>query len=181
MKPPTGGPTTGPISAGTVSQASEPTSSVFDTVRRITSRPTGTIIAPPMPWTTRAKTISPIELDSPHRIEPMVKMTIGEAEDRARAEAVGEPAGGRDEDGDGEEIGGERQLQVDRALAEIPRDRRQRRGEHRRIEVLHEQRAGDDERKQDAIGHQQGDVGGRLGSERTEPLAPSYRRSVLLE
>ena len=49
MKPPTGGPITGPISAGTVSQASEPTSSRFGTDFRITSRPTGTIMAPPIP------------------------------------------------------------------------------------------------------------------------------------
>ena len=32
-------------------------------------------------------------------------------------------------------------------------DGRQRRGEDGRVEVLHEQRAGDDERQQDAVGH----------------------------
>ncbi len=76
MKPPSGGPITGPIRAGTVSQASEPTSSRFCTDFRITRRPTGTIMAPPMPWTTRAKTSQPIEPEKPQRIEPIVKMAI---------------------------------------------------------------------------------------------------------
>ena len=49
MKPPSGGPITGPIKAGMVSQARAEISSDFGTVRRITNRPTGTIIAPPMP------------------------------------------------------------------------------------------------------------------------------------
>ena len=75
MKPPSGGPTTGPISAGTVSQARAPTSSDFLTDRRITSRPTGTIIAPPIPWTTRQSTSSPMVSDSPQKIELTVKMT----------------------------------------------------------------------------------------------------------
>src|SRR4029079_6572120 len=76
MTPPTGGPTTGPTRAGTVSQASEPTSSLLDTVRRMTSRTTGTIIAQASAWTTRATTMPPIECDSPQRIEPMVKVAI---------------------------------------------------------------------------------------------------------
>ena len=53
MKPPSGGPITGPISAGTVSQASAEISSDFGTVRKMTRRPTGTIMAPPMPWMMR--------------------------------------------------------------------------------------------------------------------------------
>ena len=53
MKPPSGGPIIGPISAGTTSQASAETSSCFGIMRRITRRPTGTIIAPPMPCTMR--------------------------------------------------------------------------------------------------------------------------------
>ncbi len=76
MKPPSGGPSTGPKSAGTVSHASEDTSSAFDTVLRIASRPTGTIIAPPMPCTMRPNTIAPIEWEKPHRIEPDVKVAI---------------------------------------------------------------------------------------------------------
>jgi len=49
MKPPSGGPSTGPSSAGMVSQASAEMSSAFGMVRKRTSRPTGTIMAPPMP------------------------------------------------------------------------------------------------------------------------------------
>jgi hypothetical protein len=76
MKPPTGGPSTGPSSAGTVSQAMAATSSCLAAVRSRTSRPTGTIIAPPMPWRTRAPTRKASESARPHRIEPMVNTAI---------------------------------------------------------------------------------------------------------
>ena len=46
--------------------------------RSSTSRPTGTIIAPPNPWNTRAATRVGSEEDAPHRIEPSVKTTIAE-------------------------------------------------------------------------------------------------------
>ena len=73
MKPPSGGPNTGPSSAGTVSQASAVTSSSFGTVRRMTSRPTGTIIAPPIPWMMRKITKSGSDCASPQSSEPKVK------------------------------------------------------------------------------------------------------------
>ena len=96
MKPPTGGPMTGPISAGTVSQASEPTSSCFGTDLRITSRPTGTIMAPPMPWMMRATTSAPIESEKPQRIEPMVKITIASRKMmRAPKRSASQPEAGR--------------------------------------------------------------------------------------
>ena len=76
MKPPSGGPITGPISAGMVSQASAEISSDFGTVRRMTSRPTGTIMAPPMPWMMRNSTKSPRPCAKPHAAEPSVKTTI---------------------------------------------------------------------------------------------------------
>ena len=56
MNPPTGGPSIGPTSAGMVIQAMACTSSLFGTLRSKTSRPTGIIIAPPMPWMERATT-----------------------------------------------------------------------------------------------------------------------------
>lgn len=56
MKPPSGGPITGPISAGTVTQAIAPTSALFSIERSSTNRPTGVIIAPPIPWMMRAMT-----------------------------------------------------------------------------------------------------------------------------
>ncbi len=47
MKPPSGGPITGPTSAGTVTQAIALTSALLSIERSSTSRPTGVIIAPP--------------------------------------------------------------------------------------------------------------------------------------
>ena len=44
--------------------------------RNSTSRPTGTIIAPPRPWNTRAAMRVASEDEAPHRIEPSVKTTI---------------------------------------------------------------------------------------------------------
>ena len=70
MKPPSGGPISGPIIAGIDTQAMALTSSRRSTVRTSTSRPTGVIIAPPMPCTIRAMTKSSSELDSAQPIEP---------------------------------------------------------------------------------------------------------------
>ena len=61
MKPPSGGPITGPISAGTVTQAIALTSALLSIERSSTSRPTGVIIAPPMPCRMRANTKSVTE------------------------------------------------------------------------------------------------------------------------
>src|SRR5882762_9774306 len=47
MKPPTGGPTTGATSPGQVMYAIASIKLCFSVVRNTTSRPTGTIIAPP--------------------------------------------------------------------------------------------------------------------------------------
>ena len=52
------------------------TSSSLATERSRTSRPTGTIIAPPRPCSSRAATSSGNELLSPHRIEPPRNTTI---------------------------------------------------------------------------------------------------------
>ena len=81
MKPPSGGPSMGPTSAGIVSQLSATTSSLLGTVRSSTSRPTGTISAPPMPCTKRAATsvgsdelaAQPIE---PTRNTPIASMNV---------------------------------------------------------------------------------------------------------
>ena len=74
MKPPSGGPMIGPTMAGIVNQARAGTSSLFGTDRRMTSRPTGVIIAPPIPWTMRETTKSPRPLAKPQVIEPSMKM-----------------------------------------------------------------------------------------------------------
>ncbi|GJE07950.1 hypothetical protein AOPFMNJM_3282 [Methylobacterium jeotgali] len=69
----------------------------------------------------------------------------GGAEHRARTVAVRHPAADRDEDREADEVGGQRELQGDRVLAEAAGDGRQRRGDHRRVGVLHEQGGGDGE------------------------------------
>ena len=76
MKPPTGGPITGPSSAGTVSHAIAATSSCLAAVRSSTKRPTGTIIAPPMPCRMRDTTKNHSVSARPHKTEPMVNTAI---------------------------------------------------------------------------------------------------------
>ena len=78
MKPPSGGPITGPSSAGMESNAIARTRSDLATVRSSTSRPTGTIIAPPMPWTMRAATSIGRFSARPHPAEPRVNTAIAE-------------------------------------------------------------------------------------------------------
>src|SRR3984957_12203885 len=73
MKPPSGGPITGPTSAGTVTQAIALTSALLSIERSSTSRPTGVIIAPPAPCRMRAMTSSVTEEDSAQPIEPTMK------------------------------------------------------------------------------------------------------------
>ena len=84
-----------------------------------------------------------------HSSDPPMNTTIAAANTRARAVAVGHPAADRDEDGEAHEIGRQRELERERALADVRRDRRQRRRDDRRVHVLHEQRAGDDQRDED--------------------------------
>ena len=76
MKPPSGGPITGPTSAGTVTQAIAFTSALLSIERSSTSRPTGVIIAPPMPCRMRAITKSVTEDDSAQPIDPAMKTAI---------------------------------------------------------------------------------------------------------
>jgi hypothetical protein len=76
MKPPSGGPSTGPIRAGVETQAIAPTSALLSIERNSTRRPTGVIIAPPMPCRMRASTKSVIECDSAQPIEPNMNRQI---------------------------------------------------------------------------------------------------------
>jgi hypothetical protein len=70
----------------------------------------------------------------------------GDAKHVARAEPVGGPAAGRDEDGERKQIRGDRELQGERIGADIARDVGERGRDHRRVHVIHEQRNGDDQR-----------------------------------
>ena len=76
MKPPTGGPTSGPMRPGIVSQAMAETRSRLAVARTSTSRATGVIIAPPMPCRNRARTNSISEPESAQAIEPMTKTAM---------------------------------------------------------------------------------------------------------
>ena len=76
MKPPSGGPRIGPSSAGIVRYDSTRTRSRFSTLFSSTSRPTGTIIAPPMPCTKRDTTKPPSELEKPQASDPNTKTAI---------------------------------------------------------------------------------------------------------
>src|ERR1700687_1616104 len=70
MKPPSGGPITGPTSAGTVTQAIALTSALLSIERSSTSRPTGVLIAPPTPCRMRAITKWVTEEDSAQPTDP---------------------------------------------------------------------------------------------------------------
>src|SRR6202034_1817718 len=58
MNPPTGGPSTGATKPGQVMKAVARNRCCFSVLRKTTNRPTGTIMAPPLPWITRAVTNS---------------------------------------------------------------------------------------------------------------------------
>ena len=94
------------------------------------------------------------------------------AEHRARAEAVGDPAGGGNEHRERQHVGGERELEDDRILMQVERDRRQRGRDDRPVHVLHEQRGRDDEGGESGGAHS-----GRLsGAPFWRPNAAAARR-----
>ena len=96
MKPPSGGPITGPSSAGTVRYAIADTSSAFGVVRSTTRRPTGTIMAPPTPCSARASTSCSSDCDSAQAIEPVVNTKIAVANTlRAPKRSASQPESGR--------------------------------------------------------------------------------------
>src|SRR6266851_8564200 len=76
MKPPKGGPMTGPSIAGTVRYDIAWTRSDFGTLLSTSSRPTGTIIAPPKPCTIRARTSCGSDCDTPQNTDPIVNTTM---------------------------------------------------------------------------------------------------------
>src|SRR3984893_7106310 len=84
MNPPSGGPITGPTSAGTVTQAMALTSALLSIERSSTSLPTGVIMAPPMPCTMRAITKLVTEEESAQPIDPTRNTAIA-IENTARA------------------------------------------------------------------------------------------------
>ncbi len=93
ISPPTGGPSIGPSSAGIDSQLSACTSSALDTLRNSTSRPTGTIIAPPQPCRNRAATRASSDCEAalatePSRNTPIAVMNTGRAPKRSATQPL---------------------------------------------------------------------------------------------
>src|SRR3954467_6113019 len=84
MKPPSGGPITGPTSAGTVTHAMALTSALLSMERSKTRRPTGVIMAPPAPCRMRAITKWVTDDDNAQPIEPTMNTAIA-IENTARA------------------------------------------------------------------------------------------------
>ncbi len=124
----------GPIRAGTLTYDIARTSSVLGKVRSRISRPTGTIIAPPMPCTMRAATSIHSELDEAAADRADREHDDRRAEHTPGAEAVGGPAADRDEHRQAQQVAGDRHVEPQRRLADRARDRRQRRRDDRRIE-----------------------------------------------
>ena len=76
IAPPNAGAMTGAASAGQVSSAMARTRSDLSEYRNTASRPTGTIIAPPMPCSTRMPTSIGSDTLAAHPIEAIVKTAI---------------------------------------------------------------------------------------------------------
>ena len=149
--PPSTGPISGPNKAGIVTQTMATTRSRLSMVRTRISRPTGVIMAPPMPSTIRASTnwVSEPRERAADRADH--ENDDGGAEYGAGAEAVGGPAAHRQEHGERQQIGGDRQLELQRVGADVGGDRRQRGRDDGRIHVLHEQGDRHDQRH-DSVG-----------------------------
>src|SRR3990170_4063056 len=140
MKPPSGGPITGPISAGMVSQASAEISSALGTERKMTRRPTGTIMAPPMPWMMRNRMKSGSDWAKPQAVEPSVSAIMAARNTvRAPKRSATQPLNGmktasgkRYEEGDGDDEGDEIARHVagvrGRTRREMGRSGRERQG-----------------------------------------------------
>ena len=76
MKPPTGGPITVAMSPGQVMVAMARINWVLGVLRSTTNRPTGTIIAPPIPWKIRARMNWIRPVDMPQKTDAIVKTTM---------------------------------------------------------------------------------------------------------
>ena len=145
MKPPSGGPNSGPMREGMVREASAATSSAFGTERRMMSRPTGTIIAPPTPWTSRQAANDFSERENAQPMEAAMNTASAVRKVvRAPSRSATQPLIGTNT-ASLEQIGRHRELQSDRIDAEVARDGRQRDRQDRRIHVLHEQGGRDDQ------------------------------------
>src|ERR1700758_2905576 len=112
--------------------------SCFSVVRSTTSRPTGTIMAPPMPWMTRAAVNCQNPVLNPHRIEDPVKTAMAATNTvRAPKRSATQPLMGM-KSRQHQHIGGHPYVEIDRIHVEGSPHLRQRRSDDRAIQVLHE-------------------------------------------
>ena len=71
----------------------------------------------------------------------------GESKNSPGAEAIGDPAAGRDQDRKGNQIGADADIQFDRGDAKIPCHIGQGGGDHRPVEKLHKKGTGHQQRR----------------------------------
>ena len=90
-------------------------------VRSTTSRPTGTIIAPPMPCNTRVAVSIGRSTAAAQPTEASVNIAIAAEEHPPGAEPVGQPPADRDQHREGQQVGGDRDVDVDGRHAEVGR------------------------------------------------------------
>ena len=100
-----------------------------------------------------------------------------QSEDPARAEPVGEPAADRDEHGQGQDIGGHRQIQPQRRGVQAGRHVRDGGGDDGGVELLHQEGDGDDHRDDHAqpripLRHELGLVGDSIRYRHMSGLNP---------
>ena len=96
IAPPNNGPAMRPMVGGTVNQTIAATMRALGTLRSRISRPTGTIMAPPRPCSTRNSTRLVSELAAPHSAEPSEKKAIAPQKTRrAPKRSAHQPLSGR--------------------------------------------------------------------------------------
>ena len=70
------------------------------------------------PCSTRMTSIIGRLVDNPHRADPAAKIAIAAQNTTRAAEAVGDPAADRDEDGEAQQVSGDHQIEPQRTFAE---------------------------------------------------------------
>ena len=148
MKPPSGGPTTGPRIAGTVRYDIAVTSSDLRTILQHDQ-------TPDRHHHRAAEALRDARGDQlvQRMRDAAQNRADGEDDDRgakngARAEAIRHPSADRNEDREAQQIRRDREVEANRILVHRMRDGWERGRNHRRIEHLHEQRASDDQRRE---------------------------------
>ena len=121
-----------------------PINAALSMLRNRTSRPTGTIMAPPKPCSTRAAVSSTDIVGKAAEDRAEREQRDRGAEHGAAAEPIRRPAADRNEHREAEQIGRDRNTQPHRIGVQRDRHLRQRRGDHGGIDLLHDDRRADD-------------------------------------